>query len=190
MAVELEQLDREAAMMLYAAGELEPAAREAFELRLSGEPQLAADLEQLRAAQGSIAAALQHADAQQRLPVNEGVAVRRVSRSINAWLAARTVAAMPPVKKPWPMPWWSYPAAAAACLIVGFLVWSSRQEVGPMPAPEMVKSHFEDVHADNVELADNLETWFDPARIELAESTATEQPQDDGAFFLTPEETQ
>ena len=170
MAVELEQLDREAAMMLYAAGELEPAAREAFELRLSGEPQLAADLEQLRAAQGSIAAALQHADAQQRLPVNEGVAVRRVSRSINAWLAARTVAAMPPVKKPWPMPWWSYPAAAAACLIVGFLVWSSRQEVASMSALPEAKEKMTRMEEEQTELVEwlsgSLEATADAATVD------------------------
>jgi hypothetical protein len=132
MPVQLDQLDREAAIMLYVAGELELAEREAFERRLASEPQLAADVEQLRAAQGTLATTLQRVDAQQRLPVNEGVAVRRVSRTINAWLAARTVSSMPPIRKGWPFPWWSYPAAAAACLIVGFLVWSTNQEVAPM----------------------------------------------------------
>jgi len=132
MPVQLEQLDREAAIMLYVAGELEPAEREAFERRLSAEPQLAAELEQLRAAQRSVATALERVDAHQRLPVSEGVAVRRVSRAITGWLADRTVSTMPPIRKGWPFPWWSYPAAAAACLIVGFLVWSTNQEVAPM----------------------------------------------------------
>jgi hypothetical protein len=130
-------------------------------------------------------------DRLQRPPVGDGVATRRAMRAMQQWQTSRmSRLRSPAVVKSLPLPWWMYPAAAAAALIIGFLVWSSRQEVGPMPAPDMVKSHFEDVHADNVELADNLETWFDPARIELAESTATEPPQDDGAFFLTPEETQ
>jgi hypothetical protein len=148
--------------MLYVAGELEPAAeREAFERRLGEEPQLAADVEQLRAAQGTIATTLQRVDAQQRLPVNEGVAVRRVSRTINAWLAARTVSSMPPIRKGWPFPWWSYPAAAAACLIVGFLVWSTNQDVAPMSPLKEATDKLTMMENEQSDLAEWLTTSLD-----------------------------
>ena len=156
MPVQLEQLDREAAIMLYVAGELEPAEREAFERRLASEPQLAAEVEQLRAAQGAIAQTLERVDAQQRMPVSEGVPVRRVSRSINGWLAARTVSNMPPIKKGWPFPWWAYPAAAAACLIVGFLVWSTNQDVPAMSALPEAKEKITMMENEQSELAEWL----------------------------------
>jgi anti-sigma-K factor RskA len=156
MPVPLDQLDREAAAMLYVAGELEPAEREAFERRLASETGLAAEVERLRAAQRAITASLESLDAQQRLPVNEGVAVRRASRAIGAWLTARTVSVMPPVKKGWPFPWWSYPVAAAACLIVGFLVWSTSQDVQPMSALPEAKEQFTLMEKEQDDLADWL----------------------------------
>ena len=161
MPVQLDQLDREAAVMLYVAGELEPAEREAFERRLASEPQLAADVEQLGAAQGTIASALGGVDAHQRLPVSEGVAVRRVSRSMNAWLAARTVSTMPPIRKGWPFPWWAYPAAAAACLIVGFLVWSTNQEVAPMSPLKEATEKLTMMENEQSDLAEWLTTSLD-----------------------------
>ena len=81
MPPQAENLDREATLMLYLAGELEPAQREAFEQRLRAEPELVAEAEQVRAAQRSIAAELERADARTRLPASEGVVVRRVSPS-------------------------------------------------------------------------------------------------------------
>jgi anti-sigma factor RsiW len=157
----LDNLDRESAIMLYVADELEPAERETFQRRLAAEPQLAAEVEQVRAAQGLIATELQHADARTRLPASEGVVVRRVSRAIASRLAARVPGPMQLSKRPFAMPWWSYPAAVAASLIIGFLVWSSRQEVPPMAPSEEAKREFSMMEAEQAELAEWLSTSLD-----------------------------
>jgi anti-sigma factor RsiW len=161
MSVQLDKLDRESAMILYLAGELEPAEREAFERRLAAEPELAAELKQLRAAQQSVAAELARADNGSRLPVSEGVAVRRVSRAISSWIVGRNAAPLQIARKTAPLPWWSYPSAIAASLIVGFLVWSSRQEVKPMePLPEAARE-LSLMEAEQSELAEWLTTSLD-----------------------------
>ena len=161
MPAEIENLDREAAMMLYLAGELEPAERAAFEGRLMAEPELAAEVAQLQAAQQSVAAGIAQLDAQTRLPTSEAVAVRRVSRSITNWLAGRRVASVPPVRNGFALPWWGYPAAIAASLIVGFLVWSSRQEVPPMEPTAEAKRELGAMEAEQAELAEWLTTSLD-----------------------------
>jgi hypothetical protein len=158
MPVEPENLDREAVTLLYAAGELEPGQREAFERRLAAEPQLAAELEQFRAAQASVSAELKRADAHTRLPASEGVVVRRVSRSIQVWLDEQVAEPPPPVKKGLPLPWWSYPSAVAASLIVGFLVWSSRQEVPALEASPEAKRELSMMEAEQEELANWMAT--------------------------------
>ena len=159
----LDQLDRDAAALLYAAGELPDEDREAFERRLAAEPELAAEVERLRAAQAAVAAELECADARSRLPASEGVAVRRVSRAINQWLVNRAAAAAAPSPVRAPIiPWWVYPSAVAASLIVGFLVWSSRQEVPPMPAAEEAQKMNSQIVAEQQELADWLASSVDP----------------------------
>jgi hypothetical protein len=161
MSVQLDNLDRESAMILYLAGELEPADREVFERRLAGEPQLATEVAQLRAAQQSVVSELHRADRGARLPVSEGVAVRRVSRAMSSWLVGRNAAPMPIVRKHAPLPWWSYPSAVAASLIIGFLVWSSRQEIKPMePLPE-AQRELSMMEAEQSELAEWLTTSLD-----------------------------
>jgi hypothetical protein len=122
-------------LVLYLAGELANGEKTALEKRLAAEPKLAAELDRLRAAQAFCNGAISHGDQTARLPVSEGVAVRRVSRAMQQWQVDR-VRAMPPVKKKGlPLPWWCYPAAAAAAIIVGFLIWSSRQPIGPVGGP-------------------------------------------------------
>jgi len=161
MPMQLDNLDREAAMMLYLAGELEPAEREAFERRLTAEPELAAEVAQLRAAQQSVATEIANLDSQTRLPTSEAVAVRRVSRVISSWLVGRTAAPPPAVRNGFAFPWWSYPTAIAASLIIGFLVWSSRQEVPPMEPTADAKRELAAMEAEQTELADWLTTSLD-----------------------------
>src|SRR5688572_16443860 len=192
MPVDLDKLDREAAMMLYIGGELEPQQREAFEQRLAGDPQLAAEVEQARAAQASVAAELARADAHMRLPAGEGVAVRRVSRAINTWLVTRSAATMPPVKKGLPLPWWVYPTAAAASLVVGFLVWSSRQEVRPLdPSPE-AQAGINQLAAEQEELAEWLTTSLAATTADASMDAELEQilsaggADDLNAVYLSP----
>ena len=157
----LDNLDRDAAVMLYLAGELDTDDRAAFERRMGSEPALAADVERLRAAQSEVNASLERADGHTRLPASEGVAVRRVARSINQWLANRDSQPATPLRKSVIFPWWSYPSAAAAMLIIGFLVWSSRQEVPPMEASQEAKRELSMIDAEQQELADWMSNSLD-----------------------------
>ena len=140
--------------MLYAAGELPAEQQAALEARLAAEPELAAELARLRAAEEHCFAALALADEHDRLPVSEGVAVRRVARAMRQWLLDRTVAysAGAPVAARRKLPWWVYSSATAAALLVGFLVWSVRQPVGAVMPPDEKVSAI--VQQQQMELAD------------------------------------
>ena len=154
MIREPEQLDRDALLMLYLAQEMPAAEREAFEQRLAGDEALAVELEALRSAQDVSFAALAHGDSARRLPASESVAARRVSRAIHQWHVGRVKPSSETRRRGLPLPWWCYPAAAAASIVTAFLVWSSRQEIGPMP-PVVTQSHFVDL--ERQQLAD----WMD-----------------------------
>ena len=130
MSGQLNDLDNDSLLVLYISGELSNGDKAAFERRLAGEPALAAELEKLRAAAAFCFDGLAAADATANLPVGEGVAVRRVSRAMKQWQVDRVVASAAAAKKKGlPLPWWSYPVAVAASVIIAFLVWSSRQSV-------------------------------------------------------------
>jgi anti-sigma factor RsiW len=129
MSGQLNDLDNDSLLVLYISGELANGEKAAFERRLANEPALAAELEKLRAAQTFCAETIASADATAHMPVGEGVAVRRVSRAMQQWQVDHIRATQTTHKKGLPLPWWSYPVAVAASLIVGFLVWSSRQSV-------------------------------------------------------------
>src|SRR5215207_7665688 len=101
----LDNLDRDAAMMLYLAGELDADDRAAYERRIAAEPELAAEVERMRGAQAAVAGELERADARRRLPTSESVATRRVSRSINQWLVTRDAAPPAPLRRSITMPW-------------------------------------------------------------------------------------
>src|SRR5207237_9735977 len=107
------------------------------------EPALVAELTRLREAQEFCAGTIKSVDDQARLPVGEGVAVRRVSRAIQQWQVDRIRTTPATKKRGLPLPWWSYPTAAAAAIIIGFLIWSSRQ-----PIPSIDKA---DVAVNSVE---------------------------------------
>ena len=193
MPVDLDKLYRDAAAVLYIADELEPEEREAFARRLAGDPQLAAEVKQARAAQLSVAGELERADAHTRLAAGEGVAVRRVSRAITAWLDNRVVATAPPAKKGLLLPWWAYPTTAAASLIVGFLVWSSRQEVRPLEPSAEAQRGISMLEAEQAELAEWLTTSLDTTTtadasmdVELEQLLSVGGAEDLNAVYLSP----
>jgi anti-sigma factor RsiW len=146
-----EQLDLEAQMVLYISGELTNGQKHAFEKRLAADAKLSAEVTKLRETQFFCADAFRSADEQRRLPVSEGVAVRRVGRAIAQWQIDRARRAVFTVGKTRRIPVWSYPAAAAAILIIGFLIWSSRQPIALPPAPDgiAVKNNAEDLQLDS-----------------------------------------
>jgi anti-sigma factor RsiW len=138
MPTETEQLDQDALLMLYVADELSAEQRAELEGRLAGDPELAAELARLRDARDVCFAALARADGRGRLPMSEGVAVRRVGRAMRQWQVERELArnAAAPAAPRRKLAWWVYPSAAAAAIIVGFLVWSVRQPVGASMPPD------------------------------------------------------
>jgi anti-sigma factor RsiW len=193
MEAENSQLDRQSLLMMYAADELPADQRIALEAQLATDTALAGELQQIRSAMESSESSIKQLDSTQRLPSNEGVAVRRVQREIQQWTVDRLRAVAAPEKRKLVIPWWSYPAAAAAIVIISFLVWSSRQEVGPVePAKSMAADQLYLEDKDDA-LANRLDATFDSdSTVALAVDDSI-QPQgesdESGAFFLaTPRE--
>src|SRR5688572_3307495 len=124
--------DDEALLMMYAADELSAEDRARVERRLAEEPALREQLESVRELSGSIHDAIGELDGGSRLPVSEGVAVRKVTRVMRQWQIDRM--APPPVEEPEDQlrfPWWSYPLATAAAILLAFIVWWGQQDGPP-----------------------------------------------------------
>jgi hypothetical protein len=153
MAAQVEQLDLESTLMLYAADELPAAERSAMDARLAAEPALASRLELLCSSRRICFDALERDDQQDRLPTSQGVAVRRVARAMRQWQVDRLVArpSAPAAPRRLRIPGWTYPTAAAMILI-GFLVWSVRQPVNAVMPPSDKFSAY--VEAQQTDLAD------------------------------------
>jgi hypothetical protein len=143
----LQQLESDQAVLLmYLADELPAEDRAEVARRLAADAGLRAELERLRSAYESFAAAVQRDDRSGRLPVPESVAVRRVGREMRQWHARRLAAAARPAALA-PMlryPWWAYPVAAAASIVLAFLVWwgnTDRHVTGPDGSRVVIRSY-------------------------------------------------
>ena len=109
---------------MYLADELPVEDRAEVERRLAGDAGLQAEFERLREAQDAFTSAMRLLDAGSRLPVPERVGVRRVAGAIRQWQADRmTRAEAPAPKAALRYPWWAYPVAAAASVVIAFVVW-------------------------------------------------------------------
>ena len=189
MPPQTERLDREALLMLYASDELSGEERAAFDQKLAGDENLRAELDRLREAVGRTSGAIDLLDQRQRPPVSEGVALRRVMRAINQWLLTRVQKRPAARQRLLPIAWWAYPTAAAAAVIVGFLVWSSTQEIGPLPADPQVRANIQLAEADADALADRLESEFDiSADARADDAMRRELPGPADTFFMAPAE--
>ena len=113
-------------LLLYLADELPAVDRSQVEKRLGGDEPLRAKLEQLRADQQMIAHAFQAIDAAQPLPGgNSAAQERKLNRAITRWHTERILSyagadSGQTSRSRW---WWAYPLAAAAVLLVSFIVW-------------------------------------------------------------------
>lgn len=183
-----EQLDREGMLLMYLADELPFEQRVALEKQLQADSALAGELDALRAAQARVHDGMAELDGSERPPVSDAVAVRRAARSIQQWKVGR-LSRRPASAKVVGMPWWPYPAGVAAALVIGFLVWSSQQEVTPLHADTESKSQFEFANAEADALAEGLNAWFAPDR-GMEPDTGIAQPEDVGAFFFMPIDAQ
>lgn len=126
----LQQLESpEAVLMLYAADELSPADRAEVERRLAADAGMRAELERLRHANDVFAAGMASLDRSTRLPMPEAVGLRRVARAMRQWQADRARRPAAVVDRPaLRYPWWAYPVAAAASVVIAFVVWWGNAE--------------------------------------------------------------
>src|SRR5271156_6796181 len=128
MASLLQQLENnEAILLMYLANELRAEDRREVEQMLAGDPALAAELHQIRAAQEAVMAAIGALDQSAPLRVSTPVATRQISRLMKQWHVDR-LTRRPAVteKKSLRFPWWAYPAASAATaagLLIALMVW-------------------------------------------------------------------
>ena len=121
----LQQLQsKEAVLLMYLADELPPQDRIEVERMFAADPALGRELERLRDAHDAFVRAMPGLDRASRLPVPQGVAVRRVVAAMRQWHAKRAARPAPvPEAPPLRFPWWAYPMAAAASVVIAFLVW-------------------------------------------------------------------
>jgi hypothetical protein len=190
MSTHLEQLDStESILLMYLSDELCGRDRAAVEQRLETDGEFAAEFERTRAREAAFVAAFRDADRARKLPVKPDVAVRRVARAMHDWQVDRAAASVTdsPVRS-FRIPWWGYPAAVAASIIIGFLVWSTNQNVTALPpAPTLASND------DEARLTDELEREFDP-RTQIAtdqqwqELSLSSWDDTSSAVFINPVE--
>lgn len=128
MAREPENFDDDQALLLmYLAGELPPAELEAVALRLKSDAALRAKLAELRAAQAVYLQTLQALDAAEAPPIPDEVSRRQAARLVRQWTTRRLMqpraAARPRAAA---LPWWSYPVAAAAAILIAVILYGVR----------------------------------------------------------------
>jgi hypothetical protein len=122
----LQQLvDNDAVLLMYLADELPAEDRAEVERMLVVDAALRDALERLREAYGWFDHAVARSDLSSRPAVSEAAAVRRVGRAMRQWHARRLAAAPAPRSGDSALryPWWAYPLAAAASVVIAFLVW-------------------------------------------------------------------
>jgi hypothetical protein len=121
----LQQLgSTEAVLMMYLSDELPAEDRAEVERRLAADPAMRAQWDRLREAHAGFAAAMPALDRATRLPAPEAVGVRRVLRAVRQWQADRVARPVAPAATPpFRFPVWAYPLAAAAAVVVAFVVW-------------------------------------------------------------------
>src|SRR5688500_2911876 len=130
MASLLHQLENnEAILLMYLADELAGEDRAEVEQMLATDAGLRAELERMRATYDSWTATMRDADRGLRPPVPESVAARRVAQEMRRRQAQPArVDAPEPRKAGLRYPWWAYPSASAAAVLLAFLVWWGNKE--------------------------------------------------------------
>ncbi len=157
MASLLKQLpDRQAILLMYLADELGADDRREVEQMLAVDAALAAELEQIRAAQDAVMSAMGEMDKSTPMRVSTAVAARQISRLMKQWQVDRlTRRPVEGPKKGSRIPWWGYPAAsaaAAAVVLIGLMVWWGMKS--DLPPAEDQSSQTAQVDDDNKGLAD------------------------------------
>jgi hypothetical protein len=138
----LDQLDVESTLLMFLAGELPAEDHAAVARRIETDPQLRAQLDELRSAYGGVEDAIAAADAVERVTLPEATAARRVGQAARSWHVRRL--ANPPERElggRLRLPPWAYAAASvAAAVIVALGIWGLRSDntaivLKPLPGP-------------------------------------------------------
>jgi len=141
MASVLQQLDtNQAVLLMYLADELPAAERGEVDRMLAVDAGLRAELDRLRDAYEWFSAEVARDDGATRPAVPQTAAVRRVGRAMRQWHAARLAAAPAPAPSGAGLryPWWAYPLAAAASIVIAFLVWWGNTDSTPVAQRQQV----------------------------------------------------
>jgi hypothetical protein len=121
----LEQLGNEAVLVMYLAEELPP--EDAAEVRqlLESDARLREQLETLRRAHSEFLYGMAILDGTEPPPVAAAVATRDVTRAVERWRIAEALRRprLEPSRAGLRYPWWAYPMATAAAVLIAFLAW-------------------------------------------------------------------
>jgi hypothetical protein len=149
--------DERSVLLLYLADELSSSDRQEVEQRLSGEPRLAAELENLRASHAAYLETMSVLDAAMKTAVPLPAAQQRANRAIRQWATRRLANPIPSVRTRRFLPPWVYPMAAAAAVLVAVIWWgvgSGFQRIEDKQNQETDKyaiKQLEDVRHQNLE---------------------------------------
>jgi anti-sigma factor RsiW len=134
--------DNQAKLLMYLAGELSPGEQVEVEQMLASDPSLRTELASLRQMQLQMIQGLEDLDRQIRPPVSEAFATAGISRMIQQWHEQRLRMRQTVVAPRRIMPRILLGMAAAASIVIGYLVWGVYHpaESGQAP-PSMVAAN-------------------------------------------------
>lgn len=135
MANFLQQLENnEVILLMYLADELPPEDRAEIEQILAVDANLRLELDRIRMAQESVMSGLRQLDAEVPLPISQAVATRQVSRAMKQWQVDRLTRQPAVVERPGlRYPWWIYPAASVAAIVLAIIVgWGMKSDSIPV----------------------------------------------------------
>ena len=126
MKDEFNNLDTDESLVMYLAGELPDVQRSQLERDLAGSASLRARLEDLRTAHRLIEAEIA---AGPRAEIAASSSTMRTIRAMRQWQTEQLARpASLPNGKQFKMPSWGLPAAVAAAVLIGFVIWWGNQQ--------------------------------------------------------------
>jgi hypothetical protein len=192
----LESLENnELVLLMYLAGELPPVDRQEVAQMLASDAGLRSQLEKLRQSQAALEAELVSLDRSEPLPAADA-AVRRIGRAMRQQqvrIAAQSARNRRPAGGHRGMPFWIYPTAAAAAVLVAYLIWvisygmkdhssdiaATQQSLPYVALPENPDPVAMPTDPKTTELADDLKDSF-----EAPKESDDNHPNDNQLFAL------
>jgi anti-sigma factor RsiW len=134
----IHELNNESLLLMYVAGELPGDDRAEVERMMASDAGLREQFEQIRTAYVGANDAIAGADRSERLALPAGAAARRVGQATRAWYARRVSLAAAAAgerggRRGLRFPFWSYPMAAAAAIVLAAVsLWWFQAGRGPL----------------------------------------------------------